>query len=262
MNGPVTADAPDHTGGAAAPAAHRYPLVGVLGGMGPAATADFYTKLVAATPATRDQDHLRVLIWSNPAIPDRSRALLDGGEDPTASLAAGIQALADAGARLLAVPCNTAHAFIPALAAQAGLELVSIVDATADHLAVVTGPQTCVGLLATRGTVASGLYHDACADRGVHVLHPDDDAQSAVDTAIAAVKAGRWASGDVDALLPVITGLRARGAEVVIAGCTELVLMLAGAHPGVPVIDPAVLLARAVVHRATDTTRPRHTAVS
>ena len=227
--------------------------IGVLGGMGPAATVDFYTKLIEQTPAGRDQEHLPVVIWADPGVPDRSDNLLGTGEDPTPWLQRGIDALVDAGCDLLAVPCNTAHAFVPPLARAAGLELVSIVEVAADHLAAA-GVRSA-GLLATTGTVRSRLYADALARRGIATVEPDEPGQTLVMKAIAAVKAGGAGPTHAQALVEVSSALAARGAQRVVAACTEIVLALDGAAldgaaVGLAVVDPARLLARRVVDLA------------
>jgi aspartate racemase len=219
-------------------------LVGVLGGMGPAATADFYGKLVEETPATGDQSHVPVVIWADPRVPDRSLSLLGLGEDPTPRLRHGIQALKRAGCEVLAVPCNTAHAFVPRLADEAGLELVSIVEVTADALA--SAGVTAAGLLATPGTLRSGLYADALRERDITAVEPSADEQRQVSAVIAAVKAGAVTAGHRRVLAGVAQSLIGRGCERVVAACTEIVLALDGAVPPVPVLDPARLLARRV----------------
>ncbi len=227
----------------------RNRVVGVLGGMGPAATSDFYAKLVAATPAGRDQDHLPVMIWADPRVPDRSDALLGLGPDPTPMLSTGINSLSAAGADVLAVPCNTAHAFIATLADQADLELVSLIEVTAGHAA--THANRSVGLLATRGTVYSRLYHQACSARDVAVITPDEPGQLTVDTAIHTVKAGQVTTAVTEDLAATVGELVAAGASSVVAGCTEVVLALkAIRHLAAPMLDPAQLLAEDVVRRA------------
>lgn len=218
--------------------------VGVLGGMGPAATVDFYGKLVEETPAGRDQDHLPVVIWADPRVPDRSESLLGTGEDPTPWLERGIEALVEAGCDVLAVPCNTAHAFVPRLARQAGVQLVSIVEATVDT--VVAEGAVTVGLLATTGTVRSRLYADSLQQYGIEVIEPLSADQERVMAAILAVKRGRAGRTHRRALADVCRGLADQGAELVIAACTELVLVLEP-DGAVPVVDPARLLARRVV---------------
>lgn len=113
-------------------------IIGILGGMGPAATADFYAKLVAITPGSSDQDHLRTVIWSDPTIPDRTEALLGGGPDPTPWLLDGSRVLREAGATVIAIPCNTAHAFVPRIADRVGLPIVHMIGEVARHLSELT----------------------------------------------------------------------------------------------------------------------------
>lgn len=225
----------------------RTPVVGVLGGMGPAATADFYAKLVRATPATSDQEHLRVVIWSDPSTPDRTQALLQGGPDPTPWLVHGARKLAAAGADLIAVPCNTAHAFLPSVASRVGVPIVHMIDQAARHLRTLNPTVRTVGLLATTGTVRAGLYQNWLTKAGIELLVPDAEAQSAeVMPAIGAIKAGQAAG---DGLTAVARGLVDRGAQVIVAGCTEVPLGLRPGDLPVPVLDPAQVLAEAIVAR-------------
>lgn len=223
--------------------------MGVLGGMGPAATVDFYAKLIRATPATSDQDHLRVVVWADPTVPDRSAALLSGGTDPTPRIEEGARALAAAGAELIAVPCNTAHAFLAGLADRVGVPLVDMIQEVAHVVRAMDPPVHRVGLLATTGTVRAGLYHERLA--GVaEVLLPDEAGQEALMGAIHAVKSGR-PTAEAERVVADLAGrLVDRGAQLVVAGCTELPLLLPPAGLGIPVLDPAVVLAEAVVARA------------
>jgi aspartate racemase len=222
--------------------------IGILGGMGPAATADFYGKLIQETPATQDQDHLHVVIWADPSVPDRSQNLISNGRDPTPWLRRGIRALTEAGCDVLAVPCNTAHAFVPELAREAGIELVSIVEVTAD--AIAAEGLGVIGLLATTGTLRSHLYTEALQRRGITVIEPTKENQSQVMAAIHAAKSGVAGEAHAQALIDVSTSLYAQGAERIVAACTELVLALDHHPAGTPVIDPARLLARRVVNVA------------
>lgn len=230
------------------------PVVGILGGMGPAATADFFAKLVAATPARTDQDHLQVLLWSDPLVPDRSAALLGRGPDPTARLLRGVRLLTAGGARLIVVPCNTAHAFldpagpIGAVVRQAGCEIVHMIDETAREVAEISPAIRRVGLLATTGTVRTGLYQAGLAAWDIETIAPADVEQDRVAAAIRRVKAGVPAgAAAADVFAAAGERLVARGARALIAGCTEIPLVYGGARAAVPVIDPGEVLAAAVV---------------
>jgi aspartate racemase len=248
MNGPVDDGGPADGDGPA-------PIVGILGGMGPAASADFFAKVVAATPARTDQDHLRVLLWSDPLVPDRSEALLHHGPDPTARLLHGARLLVAAGARLIAVPCNTAHAFLGPIERLAGVEIIHMIDVTARHVAALDPPVRRAGLLATTGTVHAGLYQTWLAAHDVEVVLPTAHEQERVAQAIRWVKSGRRTATAARAIAEAGERLVARGAQALIAGCTEIPLVFGQGDAPVPVIDPTRLLAEAVVATATERRR-------
>lgn len=225
-----------------------WPMVGVLGGMGPAATADFYAKLVLATPADRDQDHLRALIWSDPTVPDRTEALVGGGASPLPALLRGVDLLEAAGIELLAVPCNTAHAYLREIEERASIPVLNMVTATVEHLASSAPQVSKVGILATTGTLVSGLYEEALAAVGLTALAPVASIQEHhVTRAVGLVKAGDPTAAR-HALQPALDHLRGLGAERIIAACTEVPLIL-GHDP--EVVDSTSCLAHAVVTAAT-----------
>ena len=228
-------------------------IVGILGGMGPLATCDLYEKIILATPAASDQDHLHVIIDSNTDIPDRTAAILHGGEDPVPQLCRSAGLLLNAGAEVLCMPCNTAHYFYDrvfafARAASPDAAFVHMPRETA-RLARARGIGT-VGLLATDGTIRSGVYARAFGDEGIGVVTPDAAGQQAVMALIyEGVKAGNW---QLD-LAPVRAALRDllhRGAETLILGCTELPVAFGRIDFGVPTLDPTQVLAEAVVRTA------------
>lgn len=226
-------------------------IIGILGGMGPAATADFYAKLVATTPGTSDQDHLRTVIWSDPTIPDRTEALLRDGPDPTPWLLHGSHVLREAGATVIAIPCNTAHAFVPRIADHVGLPIVHMIGEVARHLTTLSPGVHTVGLLATTGTVRTGLYQERLESFGIRLVLPDAAAQDTeVMTAIQAVKAGTHDDRTTALLTRAARRLTQEGAQAVIAGCTEIPLGLSTDAADVPVVDPALVLAQALVRRA------------
>ncbi|TDT97305.1 aspartate racemase [Streptomyces sp. 846.5] len=225
-------------------------IIGILGGMGPAATADFYAKLVAMTPGHIDQDHLRTVIWSDPTIPDRTEALLGNGPDPTPWLLNGGRVLREAGATVIAIPCNTAHAFVPRIAGHVGLPIVHMIGEVARHLTTLQPAVHTAGLLATTGTVGAGLYREWLDLYGIRLLLPDPTTQQdQVMAAIRAVKAGDQAAAAAP-LADAAQQLSVQGAQAIIAGCTEIPLGLPTDAVDVPVIDPAVILAQALVRRA------------
>lgn len=223
--------------------------VGVLGGMGPAATARFFDLLVAATPASSDQDHLPVMIWSDPRVPDRTAALVGNGPDPTPCLEVGGRALVDAGAEVVAVPCNTAHAFTGGLGAHLGVPVLDMIEETAAAAVARRPSPRAAGLLATDGTLLAGLYHEAFAKRGVPLIVPGPDEQARVMRAIRAAKAGDLGVSRRQEAADLLSALVAKGADVVVLGCTELPLLL-DHQPLAQAIDSLQCLADAVVRWA------------
>ena len=222
--------------------AHK--TVGVLGGMGPAATVEFFRRLVAATPATIDRDHLHILIDNDPGIPDRITALLHGGVSPVPAMVRMAQRLEAAGADVLAMPCNTAHAYIGALRDSVNVLFLDMIEETVLRLREHT-----VGLLATRATIQTGIYHRACSARGIELVTPEDTAQETVVRAVEAIKASRSLPEVEAAIIGVITDLQARGAEAIVAGCTELSL-LDGTKMPVRWFDALDCLVEATIHEA------------
>ena len=217
--------------------------VGVLGGMGPDATVDFMFKVVAATPAGKDQDHLRMLVDSNPHVPNRQQALLHGGEDPGPVLAAMAQGLEAAGADFLVMPCNTAHAFGDAIVAAVDIPLISIIDVTVEACAGSSN----VGVLATDGCIASRVFQDALEDRGMQAILPDAAETHQLMSLITRIKARDQDDEIAGAMRELADALVKRGAEVVIAGCTEIPLVLKPGMLDVPLVASTDVLAAATV---------------
>jgi aspartate racemase len=231
--------------------------VGVVGGVGPAATVDFLAKIVDNTPASCDQDHIKVIVEQNPQIPDRTRNLVAGGPDPTLALYHVCKQLEAAGADLVAIPCNTAHAFVERIQPHLGIPIVNMITETVEHLKRHPARPGTVGLLATDGTLASRVYQDVAEPAGVRLVVPDPDHQRRVMAAIygpRGVKAGfRDGACQEDLRAAMEHLVRDRGAEALILGCTELPLLVAGDdhHPllgrRLPVLDPTEILARRCV---------------
>lgn len=239
------------TGAQDAAATHEPPVVGILGGMGPLATADFLTKLTTLTPADHEAGHLTVAIWSNPRIPDRTRALRGLGPSPVNAMADGVRALLLLGASLIAVPCNTAHAFLPDVQARTGARFVDMIDATVARVAGEYPDASRIGILSTEGTQLAGLYRRACDRSGLIAVEPSTDVQQAcLDRAIALVKTGGDLQRAASLVAQAAHHLADRGAEAVILGCTELPIISQQVTQFLPVVDATDSLARAVVRAA------------
>lgn len=215
--------------------------IGIIGGMGPLATADLFEKIVGHTKAACDQEHLHVVIDSNTNIPDRTAALLHGGADPLPELAKSAGRLEKMGADVLIMPCNTAHNYYDGIAAAVSVPVLHMVRLTAQAL-VERGVKKA-GLLATDGTVRTGIYQKSFAGSGVELLTPDEAGQRAVMEMIyQGVKAGDMAF-DAQPARRAMERLLAAGAEVLILGCTELPLAVKLYGIALPAVDPTLELA-------------------
>ncbi len=195
-----------------------YKLIGVLGGMGPAAGAEFLRLLTALCPAVSDQGHPPVILLSDPQIPDRTAALLGRGEDPTERIRDDLFRLISWGADLLAVPCNTAHAFIDRFAGQLPVPLVHIVEETLRE-AIEKSPGGG-WLIATEGTLVSGIYQARAMREGYSLTLPTDLEQAEVNEIIRLVKANRTDQA-AERFKPLAEGLWNRAPLPIIAACTE-----------------------------------------
>ncbi len=222
-------------------------VLGVLGGMGPLASAHFMARLTLLTPAERDQDHVPAILWSDPRVPDRGLAQRGTGPDPLPFLVRGLHGLAAVGCGAVAIPCNTAHGWIDGMRAATTLPILHIVDAAAADLRRQGIPPGAIGVMGTAATLRMRLYQDQLAASGWPCMEPTPEEMARlIIPAIAAVKANR--GGDAYApLAEAVLALRARGAQAVILGCTEIPL---GIQAGpvdtlqVPTVDTIDALAR------------------
>jgi aspartate racemase len=213
--------------------------LGVLGGMGPAATLDFLAKLQAYTPAKSDQDHLRVLVDINPQVPDRNTP----GSGAGAVLAEMAGAPRGAGAEVLAMPCNTAHAHAGIIQRASGLPLIDLIEAGAGA-AAASGARRA-GVLGTKGALK--LYREYLAAHAMGLVAPSAEAQETFMALLYRIKGGDLGLEVREGMAALARGLIADGAEAVIAGCTEAPLVLSQDDLKVEFIDPTELLARRCV---------------
>jgi aspartate racemase len=230
--------------------------VGIIGGVGPAATVDFMNKIIRNTQAKRDQEHIRMMVEHNPQIPDRTENLIAEGPDPTVALYSACKKLEANDADLIAIPCNTAHAFVERIQPYLSIPIVNMLFETVEYINNHYRDRKTIGLLATSGTVRSHVYHDVVETTGFRLVVPDEDYQQKVMNSIygeKGVKAG-YTEGECKAdLLQALEHLVQKGAGVIILGCTELPLLLSQtdgfpvAGKSVVVLDPTEILARKCV---------------
>ena len=221
--------------------------IGILGGMGPLATADLFRKITLFTKAGCDNDHIRVYIDSNAQIPDRTAAILNGGKDPLPEMRSALHSLEACGASCVIMPCNTAHYFLPELQKKTGTPFISMLAATAKTCAQ-KHPGKCAAVLATRGTLATGLYARALEAENVRYLIPDEAEKDCLMHLIYdVVKASKPLAPEAERWAQLLKGLHARGADYFILGCTELPIVAQSLPAEGPFVDPTEELARAAV---------------
>lgn len=203
-----------------------WPRIGVLGGMGPAATAEFYRRLVRRTPAATDQDHPHVVIDCDPSVPDRSAAITSAGADPRPAIQKIGDRLVAAGCELLVMPCNTASWFTEP--GMFGVPLLAWDRAVTAQLGRHVPRPGAVAVLATDGTVASDLYRTSLADQGISSVYPAPADQTLTMQLIRRLKAG----DRPETLRPALFELIDRqSCELTLLACTELSDIAAGHHP-------------------------------
>lgn len=221
--------------------------IGILGGMGPLATADLFRKIVFLTEAGSDNEHIRVYIDNNTRIPDRTAAILSGGQDPVPEMAAALRNLEACGADCIVMPCNTAHYFLPRLREMTRTPILSMLDITAEVCAT-TRPGKRAGVLATRGTLSTGLYDQALSAQGVDCVLPDEPGRDMLMTAIYdGVKKGAPLAPMRDGVVSLLERMTGQGAGYFVLACTELPIVREVLDLPGDFVDPTTELARAAI---------------
>lgn len=226
--------------------------LGVLGGMGPEATAHFFSLLVSHDTADRDQDHLRIVVECDPSVPDRTAFLLGKGEDPLPALLRSANRLEDSGVDLAGIPCMTAHAFLARLRQRSALPFISAFEVLAERLDDLLPPGAPVGILATVGSRKARLFESHLGARPVLWPSEEDHATLVMEAIYGrnGIKAGVRGDPPRSLLAEAASRLAAAGAKAIIAGCTEVPLALSQSDVTIPFIDPMDLLAKAMVDAA------------
>ena len=219
--------------------------IGILGGMGPEATVELFHMIIKATPAKKDQDHLRIIINNNPKTPDRTEAILKGKVNLLPILVEGARNLEKAGADFIIIPCNTAHYYYEDLKKKVGIPILNMIELTAEKLVKMHPAIKKAGVIGTTGTVKTGIYDQALARRGITVYYPTE-LQNRVMKAIYEIKAGKTKNAK-NIIIEAIKYLAYSGAQVVIIGCTEASLILKNEVKIIPIIDSLKVLAEATV---------------
>jgi aspartate racemase len=223
---------------------------GVMGGMGPDATLDFMAKVIALTDSGNDQDHIHMIVDQDPTVPNRQRAISEGLNDVTVALGSMAKRLEDAGADFLVLVCNTAHVFLDGVHANTDIPFISIIDESVNEIDRVCADARIVGVMATDGCLDTGIYQDAITASGRKALVPEGTAMEQLMNLITAIKAGNQGEDIRRSMQTSANALVEQGADVIIAGCTEIPIVFEGENCSVPVIGSTNVLARCALELA------------
>ncbi|SHI86457.1 aspartate racemase [Dethiosulfatibacter aminovorans DSM 17477] len=223
------------------------PIIGIIGGMGPKATLDFYGKLLKNFGATTDQGHPRVLIDSNTKVPDRTTYILNGGQNPLPELVKSAKVLIDGGATILAMPCNTAHYFYTGIVEaidNESITFIHMIDETGRYLKRNNIDR--VLLLATQGTYSTNLYQKALKNHEIEVVVPNESIQNDLMKMIYDLKKGRDRF-EKEELVHIIEEARRLELKGIVLGCTELPLIFESAGMSDQAVDATSVLVQATI---------------
>ena len=219
--------------------------IGIIGGMGPLATADLFKKIIINTKASTDQEHIKILIDNNTEIPDRTSAIIHNEKNPLPQLIKSAVLLWAMGAQILAMPCNTAHYFHSEVQKNVEIPVLNMIELTCNSL-LQKGIKKA-GLLATEGTIRSGIYQKVFERSGIELIIPNEKEQAAItDLIYCGVKAGKK-NYDVKNVKKVMQEIVDGGSETLILGCTELPVAMDMYNLDFVTCDPTLELARGAI---------------
>ncbi len=228
-------------------------ILGILGGMGPEATADFFQRVIANTPANSDQDHIRILIDNNPQVPDRTQAILGQGKSPVPALTSMAKNLESNGADLLAMPCNTAHYFHADISQEIDIPLLNMIFLAVEYIAQKLDSNSRIGILATSGTLQTEIYQQELQNQNLQPWLPAANYQEDIMEAIYRIKRQKKDNKTRKLVKQTIENLESQNVKAIIAGCTELPLLpLKNFTSESFIINPGEILARKAVQISRD----------
>ncbi len=220
-------------------------LIGILGGMGPSATLHLFELIIKYSGAKRDQEHIPLLILNNPEIPDRTDAILHRKESPLPYLIEGAEILMKSGVFAIAIPCITAHYFIDEIRRKVKIKIIDRMEESIKEFKKLKPDEKTIGVLATDGTIKTGLLEKYFKAYDIKSVYPDDEFQRKVMETIYRIKAGFEYGGEFES---AIYNLRKKGVKTVFSGCTEVAMVLSGSE----IINPLEITAKRIIELSKD----------
>ncbi len=231
-------------------------VVGIIGGMGPKATVDFVDKVISLTPAKKDQEHLKMMIIMNPQIPDRTEAILNKKENPVPELVKSAKMLEGAGVNFIVIPCVTAHFWLKEIESVVQTPILCLLDVTFERVKRQGKSIKNIGILTTTGTIKVGIFDSLFCQKGYSIILPSETVQNRyVMKGIYRIKMGEDPKGLKPYFIRASEDLMRKGAQIIIAACTEIPLSITQADIPVPLIDVNAVLAEATVNYALNKAR-------
>ncbi|MCF8068988.1 MAG: amino acid racemase [Desulfobacterales bacterium] len=230
-------------------------IIGILGGMGPEATIFLFNEIVKRTPAEKDQDHLQIVIANNPKVPDRTAAIIGNGEDPVPEMVKSGKMLERAGADFIIMPCMSAHCFLEGLKKEISLPVISALEELSKFIRINHPDVKTVGMLATSGSIKAGLFQEKLLENNINTITPEVRNQEAVMSAIYSIKGDpgyKLRAENKAKLIAISEALIEKGAQGIIAGCTEIPLALDPEDITLPLFNPMIVLAEAAIREASN----------
>ncbi len=228
-------------------------VIGILGGMGPAATVELFSRIVKNTSAKTDQDHINTVIINDPQIPDRTEFIFGNGENPVPRMVNNLNKLYKAGADTAIIPCMTAHSFISEMQKSSPIPIVNAIELVEKHLQNFYPDIQKVGLLATNGSVNSGVFRQYISKEIITPTNIEQEKLMNVIYGDNGIKSGNTGSEVLLDLNNIVSKVKEKKIQAVIAGCTELSLVMSEESFNLPVIDPILLLAKEAVRLGNST---------
>ena len=222
-------------------------VIGILGGMGPAATVELFGRIVNNTSAKMDQDHVNTVIINDPQIPDRTEFILGKGDNPVPRMVDNLKKLSQVGADVAIIPCMTAHSFISEMQEKSPIPIINAIELVETYLQESYPEVQKIGLLATSGSVESGVFKKYLSKE---IITPNNAEQERLMNVIYGkhgIKSGNIGNKVLLELTNIVDKIKEKRVQAVIAGCTELSLVMNEESVNMPVIDPILLLAKEAV---------------
>lgn len=225
--------------------------IGILGGMGPRATADLFEKIIANTPAAIDQDHLHIIINNNPQIPSRVDAFVNKKANPLPALIQSALVLEKAGADFIIMPCHTAHIWIEELQKNTSIPFYNMIENTVSYIIENQSNTQKILILATPATIEKQLYQKLFQKNNLNFVVPSMSEQKVVYDLILKVKSGYIKDNPyIESLNEILKSYKKKGVTLFLAACTEIPLLFPFLSKDKKILDPILMLAKMAIQKA------------